>query len=202
MTQTRAFHSRSSRLMKRRRGAGLATPIASFAAAGFLVLSWACANDTAEQGVSSNSTPSSAESARRPSPIDTGSVDRQGRDVQFVFDESYSMGQLIEVRIRNFGQKSYQFNASSFAACELFYSDSRGREFIIPPGMHCDLVLMDTIQPGETVTLFQWGLDECIQDSMGNSPPVKALTCQESKPLPPGAYTVKGRFGTATFTIC
>jgi hypothetical protein len=34
-------------------------------------------------------------------------------------------------------------------ACELTYREEKGREFIIPPGTHCDLVLIKEIAPGE-----------------------------------------------------
>ena len=41
------------------------------------------------------------------------------------------------------------------------------------------------IKPGETATLFEWDLSECIEDQWG---------CVKSQPLPPGTYTIRGAF--------
>ena len=59
------------------------------------------------------------------------------------------------------------------------------QRFIIPPGTHCDILAEETIEPGERKKLFTWSLDECVKDEWG---------CLESRPLPPGTYTIKGRF--------
>lgn len=42
-----------------------------------------------------------------------------------------------------------------------------------------------TIRPGERRKLFTWRLDECVNDRWG---------CIKSRALPPGTYTIKGRF--------
>ena len=68
------------------------------------------------------------------------------------------------------------------------YFDSSGREFIIPPGTRCDLITIQEIHPGQTVTLFTWKLDECVKDDWG---------CVKAEPLGPGRYEVKARFKPA-----
>ena len=79
---------------------------------------------------------------------------------------------------------SYVFQAF-YQACFLSYFDSSRRHFIIPPGTHCDILSEETIRPGERRKLFTWRLDECLKDQWG---------CVRSRPLPPGTYTIKGRF--------
>jgi len=108
-------------------------------------------------------------------------------DIQFVFDELYRVGELIQVKIQNVGQVPYFYNGA-FAACELSYLDASGREFLIPPGTHCDLVEYAEIRPGEIVMLFEWDLSECIEDQWG---------CVRSQPLPAGTYTIQGTFHTS-----
>jgi hypothetical protein len=94
------------------------------------------------------------------------------------------------VRIANVGEGSYRYrlsvsHRSQYAACPLRYFDGAGRSFIIPPGTHCDIVVYGTIEPGETKRLFNWKLDRCVKDEWG---------CVRSEPLPPGTYTISGRF--------
>ncbi len=107
-----------------------------------------------------------------------------GEGISFVLDEEYAVGERVEVRIRNLGPETYEYN-TEYQACDLTYRDASGREFIIPPGTHCDLIIMEPIQPGETKILFQWELDECVKDEWG---------CVESRPLSPGTYTIQGAF--------
>lgn len=104
--------------------------------------------------------------------------------IQFVLDDTYRVGERVQVKIQNNGQLSY-FYTRLFAACELSYFEASGRNFLIPPGTHCDLREYIEIKPGETATLFEWDLSECIEDLFG---------CVKSQPLPPGTYTIRGAF--------
>lgn len=111
-----------------------------------------------------------------------------GGPIVFELADRYPHGAGVDVRIRNVGDRAYRYNASGYEACELSYRDETGREFIIPPGTHCDIVITEQIAPGETVTLFTWHLDECLVDQWG---------CVESDALPPGTYTIEGTFEAA-----
>ena len=104
--------------------------------------------------------------------------------IRFVLGDSYTAGKTVDVVIENIGKRPYVFQ-SYYQACFLSYFDSSGRRFIIPPGTHCDLLAEETIRPGERKKLFSWKLDECVKDQWG---------CVKSRPLPPGKYTLKGRF--------
>jgi hypothetical protein len=115
-------------------------------------------------------TPASPESSRGP--------------IRFLLGDRYRAGDSIDVVLENVGRKAYVFQLF-YQACFLSYFDSSGRRFIIPPGTHCDILAEETIRPGERKTLFRWKLDECLKDEWG---------CVESRPLPPGTYTIKGRF--------
>lgn len=105
--------------------------------------------------------------------------------IRFVLERTYQVGERVVVRIVNEGSHPYRYNSTGYEACNLTYRDEKGRPFIIPPGTHCDLVLMKDILPGETVTLFKWDLDECLKDRWG---------CVTEAPLEPGTYTIEGRF--------
>jgi hypothetical protein len=122
----------------------------------------------------STTTPSEPESTRVP--------------IRFVLGDSYKAGETVDVVIENTGTKAYVFQPY-YQACFLSYFDSSGRRFIIPPGTHCDLLAEQTIRPGEHRKLFRWKLDECVKDRWG---------CLKSRPLPPGTYTIKGRFKPKT----
>ena len=121
--------------------------------------------------------------------------------IRFVLAERYVVGETVDVAIENVGTKRFVYQAY-YQACLLRYVDSAGRRFIIPPGTHCDLLSEETIELGERKKLFTWRLDECLKDNWG---------CVKSRRLPPGTYTIRGRFeprpaGTpvraeATFTI-
>jgi hypothetical protein len=104
--------------------------------------------------------------------------------IRFLLSDRYTAGTTVDVVIENVGRRAYVFQ-SFYQACFLSYFDSSGRRFIIPPGTHCDLLAEETIRPGERRKLFSWNLDECTKDQWG---------CAKSRPLPPGAYTIKGRF--------
>jgi hypothetical protein len=104
--------------------------------------------------------------------------------IRFVLADRYVAGEPVDVRIENVGTSAYVFQAY-YQACYLSYFDSAGRRFIIPPGTHCDLLDEETIGPGERTKLFTWRLDECVKDEWG---------CVKSRLLPPGTYTIKGRF--------
>jgi hypothetical protein len=99
-------------------------------------------------------------------------------------ENGYEMGEKIEVRLRNDGRRGYVYNMA-YEACDMRYFDESGRRFIIPPGTHCDLIANQTIEPGETVTLFEWKLEECVKDNWG---------CVKAKPLEPGTYRMVGWF--------
>ena len=104
--------------------------------------------------------------------------------LEFVLNAQYEEGTKVPVRLRNTSRRSFIYN-SYYEACEMSYEDASGREFIIPPGTHCDLIVEDEIAPGETVTLFKWELDECTKDRWG---------CAKSEPLAPGMYSIHGAF--------
>ncbi|MEK6328494.1 MAG: hypothetical protein AABM66_13365 [Actinomycetota bacterium] len=104
--------------------------------------------------------------------------------IKLLFDDAYPPGERVNVRIENAGTRAYRYQAF-YAACFLSYSDSSGREFKIPPGTHCDILGEQPIEPGQVKRLFAWRLNECVKDRWG---------CVKSRPLPPGAYVVRGRF--------
>jgi hypothetical protein len=105
-------------------------------------------------------------------------------EIVFVLQPEYTVGETVKVKIRNVGTKTYLYEYF-YQACFLTYLDDSAREFIIPPGTHCDILSETELAPGETVTLFTWDLDECTRDAWG---------CQESRALAPGFYTIKGSF--------
>jgi len=114
-----------------------------------------------------------------------GSGGGNAGSLHFVLDESYTVGQRIKVRLANETDTTYLFNDTGYEACNMTYADQNGREFIIPPGTHCDLVTMVDLPPGATDFLFFWSLDECTRDEWG---------CVRSRPLDPGTYTISGSF--------
>jgi hypothetical protein len=120
-----------------------------------------------------------------PSPTVTGGPEG---DVAFVLQDTYRASEMVDVKITNQGDRAYEYNSTGYEACDLTYRDQTGRVFIIPPGTHCDLIAIEQLRPGETVTLFEWRLDECVKDNWG---------CVRSEPLDPGTYTIEGRFNAA-----
>jgi hypothetical protein len=121
------------------------------------------------------------------SPSPTVTAGPEG-DVAFVLQETYRPEEKVVVKITNQGDRAYKYNSTGYEACNLTYRDQTGREFIIPPGTHCDLIAIEQIKRGETVSLFEWELDECVKDNWG---------CVKSEPLEPGTYTIEGRFKAA-----
>jgi hypothetical protein len=113
---------------------------------------------------------------------------REQSPIRFVLADSYAAREHMEVVIENVGTRAYVFQWR-YQACFLSYFDSSGRRFIIPPGTHCDILGDETIRPGERKRLFGWSPDECVKDDWG---------CVESRPLPPGTYTIRGRFQPKT----
>lgn len=107
--------------------------------------------------------------------------------LRFVLDTPLHAGGQTRVRLRNVGDVSYIYN-SYYQACYMTFRFRGGRRFIIPEGTHCDLVDRQELEPGETVTLFRWDLDECIEDNWG---------CSKARDLPPGRYVMKGWFRPA-----
>jgi hypothetical protein len=105
-------------------------------------------------------------------------------DIKFVLDDTYTVGDRVVVKIENVGRKPYLYQAT-YPACFLTFLDADGREFLIPPGTHCDILGEAAIRPGETRRLFVWELDECVRDEWG---------CVKERPLTPGTYTMRGTF--------
>jgi len=108
--------------------------------------------------------------------------------IRFILADRYRTGERVRVKIRNMGPGTFRYNSTGYEACNMSYFDSSGREFIIPPGTHCDLIAIQEIHPGETVTLFTWKLDECLKDNWG---------CAKAEPLEPGRYEIEARFKSA-----
>jgi hypothetical protein len=104
--------------------------------------------------------------------------------IRFVLADEYTVGETVRVVIENVGRRAYVYE-SMYQACFLSYFDASGRRFTIPPGTHCDILAKAVIKPGERRKLFSWRLDECVKDQWG---------CLKSRPLPPGTYTIRGRF--------
>jgi hypothetical protein len=114
----------------------------------------------------------------------TGGIATVRHPIRFRLDDTYTVGEKIDVAITNVGTRPYLFEFY-YQACFLSYFDSSRRRFIIPPGTHCDIRGKEIIRPGETKRLFSWRLDECVKDRWG---------CVRSRTLQPGTYTIKGRF--------
>ena len=134
-------------------------------------------------------TPEANEGAETGSvPTSTAPQSESSGPIRFVLADRYAMGETIDVLIENVGRRAYVFQWP-YQACFLRYFDASGRRFIIPPGTHCDLLSEEPIRPGERKRLFTWSLDECVKDDWG---------CVKSRLLPPGTYTIKGRFEPKT----
>lgn len=131
----------------------------------------------------SDDTPSVSRSPREQPPSPSSSPS-SGGPLSFVLRPVYEKGTSIQVKLRNDGDVGFEYNPD-YEACFMTYLDEGGREFLVPEGTHCDLISVAVVEPGDTATLFRWDLDECTKDEWG---------CQRDKPLPPGSYTIKGRF--------
>ena len=108
----------------------------------------------------------------------------ESAETEFLLKKVYSIGDTMEVNLKNNSQDTIIYN-TFYAACNLHYFDSNNREFLIPPGTHCDLVNESELFPGQTITLFKWDLSECTKDNWG---------CVEKSPLPRGQYKIVGVF--------
>ena len=142
-----------------------------------LLMAGACTGTVSTDAESPRSRPTPSEPAPSSPPPPSGPL-------SFVFESSYVVGTTVPVRLRNEGDVGYEFNPF-YEACDLTYRDDGGRKFLVPEGTHCDLISTEVVGPGETVTLFRWNLDECTKDEWG---------CMRDEPLPPGTYTIGGRF--------
>ena len=96
---------------------------------------------------------------------------------------------MAVVRARNVGSVAYVYR-TYYAACELTYHTESGRRFLVPEGTHCDIANTASVEPGQTVDLFTWDLDECVKDSWGCSQ-------ENHRDLAPGRYEVRGTFCAA-----
>ena len=108
------------------------------------------------------------------------------KSLRFLLDQPLVEGGRTRVRLRNNGRVAYKYNAD-YEACYMVFRDSSGRRFLVPEGTHCDLETIPAprVEPGETVTLFRWGLDECVKDEFG---------CVKARDLRPGKYSMRGWF--------
>lgn len=135
--------------------------------------------------LASTCTDAGVEDSTAPTPTESvSSTPRPEVQLEFVLDEDYPTGSRVAVKLRNNSSRSYVYNPF-YEACDMRYFDSFGNHFIIPPGTHCDLVAREKIEPGDTVTLFKWKLDECVKDRWG---------CARAEPLSEGTYTIRGWF--------
>ncbi len=114
-----------------------------------------------------------------------GEQKEEEKDIQLMLEESYKVGEKIEVKIKNNSRLSYLYN-QKYPGCEFTYSDNTGREFFIPNAIHCDKVVTVEIRPNETKKLFEWKLDECTSDIF--------FGCNKTQSLPEGTYTMSGTF--------
>ena len=123
--------------------------------------------------------------------------------IEFVMKENYTLGQDIEIKIRNNSASSYVYSEYYPACSNLeFYDEAQEARhlerlskivelppglFIIPEGTHCDIANESQIKPGEEVLLLIWSHQECIKDTWG---------CGESArvPVKAGKYTIVGKF--------
>ena len=121
--------------------------------------------------------------------------------IEFVMEDTYALGQDIEIKIRNNGTESYVYS-EYYPACrnlEFYDGSQQARQlerlsgivelspglFIVPEGTHCDIANESQIKPGEEVALLTWSQHECVKDKWG---------CIESVPVKAGRYTIVGRF--------
>lgn len=107
--------------------------------------------------------------------------------LRFVLDTPLHVGGATRVRLRNNDDVAYFYNPY-YEACQMTFRDADGRKFLVPEGTHCDLVAREEVAPGETVTLFRWDLDECIEDNWG---------CTKARDLRRGRYSMRGAFKPA-----
>lgn len=117
--------------------------------------------------------------------VGDSSISAARRPLRFVLDEPLQEGGKTRVRLRNRGDHTYIYNAA-YQACDMVYRELPSRrKFLVPEGTHCDLEDRQELDPGQTVTLFRWGLDECVEDNWG---------CTKARDLSAGRYLMKGWF--------
>ena len=121
--------------------------------------------------------------------------------IEFVMEDTYALGQDIEIKIRNNGTESYVYS-QYYPACvnlEFYDGSQEARQlerlsgivelppglFIVPEGTHCDIANESQIKPGEEVVLLTWSQRECVRDNWG---------CAESVPVKSGKHTIVGKF--------
>lgn len=131
--------------------------------------------------------------------------------ISFDMEDSYQLGEPIEVVILNKSNTNYYYQ-SYYPACYnlKFFDDSKEArpypyvdqmkservllpgQFIVPEGTHCDLISEESLEPGDRTVLFTWEQQMCIKDRWG---------CIESVPVEPGTYRVVGEFSQSAGMI-
>ena len=107
------------------------------------------------------------------------------KPLRFVLDEPLEESGKTRVRLRNRSDDTYIYNPF-YEACDMVYRELPSRRrFLVPEGTHCDMAGNGKLEPGQTETLFRWGLDECVEDNWG---------CTKARDLPAGRYLIKGWF--------
>ena len=129
------------------------------------------------------------------------SLEAPNSPIEFVMEDTYALGQDIEIKIRNNGTNSYVYS-EYYPACrnlEFYDGSQEARQlerlsgsvelppglFIVPEGTHCDIANESQIKPGEEVVLLVWGQHECVKDKWG---------CVEDIQVKAGKYTIVGEF--------
>jgi len=98
---------------------------------------------------------------------------------------TYFAGTKVVLRVQNVSNRTYVYS-TYYQSCQMTYHTEAGRQFKIPPGTHCDMIAYTEVQPGQTVELFPWDLDECTADDFWG--------CDERNVLPAGRYEVRSTF--------
>lgn len=102
-------------------------------------------------------------------------------EIEIHVNDTAAAGTRVEVRARNVGSSTFSYSLL-YEACRMTFHTDDGRQFLVPEGTHCDIANPGTIRPGQVVTLFTWGLEECTLDQWG---------CVEREPLRPGTYHLR-----------
>ena len=162
------------------------------------VLAVACGGSTPTPAATSTATPTPTPAATSTAtPTSTAS----DSPIEFVMEDTYALGQDIDIKIRNNGTESYVYS-DYYPACinlEFYDGSQEARQLerrsgivelppglcIVPEGTHCDRPTESQIKPGEEVVLLTWSQRECVRDNWG---------CVESVPVKPGKYTIVGKF--------
>lgn len=133
------------------------------------------------------------------------------RDIAFDMEAKYSLGDPVEIAIRNDSNQIYYYQ-SEYPACfnlQFFddsqesrpypYADPKSKErvlspgrFIVPGGTHCDLLFEQALKPGKSVVLFTWGQLMCTKDRWG---------CLENVPVEADEYVIRGEFSSRAKVI-